>query len=335
MLIEFRQGIYRQQDTRPFMTLTTRGVDINVDDSPTIITLTHGKSDYLFTEDFPQSPAWKAPFPHNKIIWLYWDIDVTTGRRTFDYTDIDPFTNGRGNKLPENPAKGQHYFLLSENKLKYYTGRSWKTVIRVFAGTVTNNAALELFGNGTQIGKNIQTTAGHILFNDDNTPIKKSGLFSSSEFVTTETDFVPQNESNNTYKVENTQINARALEPVPKFHCVSFKGPKLYGVASRLTPECPCIGISVEGLVKDKIGKIVTHGVIRNSGSWNFPDPHGTTLWVGDNGDLTTTVPQQISFQNIGYVISPDTIFLNIKHPITMIKHDEECFAATPTPTPT
>ena len=63
MLIEFQQGIYRQQDTRPFLTLTDKGVDLNVDDVPTIITFAHGKSNYLFTEDKSISSAWKGPFP--------------------------------------------------------------------------------------------------------------------------------------------------------------------------------------------------------------------------------------------------------------------------------
>lgn len=336
MLIEFQQGIYRQQDTRPFLTFASKGVRINVDDSPTIIAFAHGKSNYLFTEDRTVDPAWVGPFPRQKRAWLYWDIDPTTGRRTFNYTTVDPFTNkGFGAKLPQFPKRGQHFFLINENKMKYYTGRAWKTVIRVFAGVINDNSHLEIFENGSQVGKNIQSYAGHILFNEDGTPIKKSGKFSSTEFVTSETLFNPQNDLGNAYKVESTQINARAIEPVPKFHCVSFKGPKRYGLASRLDPDNPCVGIAVEDFVKDKIGKIVTHGIIQNRDFWNFSGPYGTMLWVGDTGEVTTVVPQSQSMQNIGYVINASTIFVDIRQPIQMIQADDDCVLPSPTPTPT
>ena len=188
MLIEFRQGIYRQQDTRPFLTLTDKGVNLNVDDNPTIVTLAHGRGNYLFTEDFPVVPAWRGPFPIDEVVWLYWDINLTTGVRTFDYTSTDPFIDGGyGNSLPISPIGGQHFFLIPENEMKYYNGYRWKTVIRVFAGTVNKDSVLTLFETGTQVGRHIQTNAGHILFNDDNVPIKRSGLFGSSEFATTET----------------------------------------------------------------------------------------------------------------------------------------------------
>ena len=333
MKIEFRQGIYRQQDTRPFLTLRGEGVDINVDDSPTIITMAHGKSNYLFTEDNDIERAWRGPFPQNKTTWLYWDIDTITGKRTFGYTNVDPFL--WGNNLPSNPAKDQHYFLIPENKMKWYSGRSWKTVIRVFAGIVYGNGRLEVLENGSQVNRTILTNAGHILFNEDGVAIKKSAQFSSGEFMTRETLFSPQDERNNFYKIAKDEIYARAAEPVGKYYCVSITNNKRLSLADRFDPDNQCIGIAVEDFVKDKYGRVVDHGFIENRDFWNWETPYGTSLWVGNNGEVTDIVPQAGPRQKIGHVVNATTIFLDIRHPIQIIRTDSDCaLPQTPTPTP-
>lgn len=338
MLIEFRQGIYQQQNTPTFITFTGAGVNINAENAPTIVTFAHGRSNYLITEDKSITGAWSGPFPKNKKSWLYWDIDLTTGKRTFGYTTVDPFTHhkGYGSSLPNNPKSGQHFFLTTENKMKYFSGQRWKTVIRAFAGVVRQNAQLDVFESGTQIGSNTHGYAGHILFNHDNTPIKKSGLFDSGEFFTTETGFSPQNDSGNVYKVDSIQVSTRAMEPVPKFHCVNLKGNKLLGLASYENPAQPCIGIALEDFVKGHIGRIVTHGIVENPDFWNFTEPYGTSIWIGPTGQVTTDVPQLSALQKIGYVVNPTTIYVDIRQVVKIIEYDDDCFvpSATPTPTP-
>lgn len=326
MLVEFSQGIY-YRDTAPFAIMTNMGVDLNIPKSPTIVLFSHGKSEYMLTEDKTIKNAWAGPFPRRQTAWLYWDINLTSGKRTFGYTTIDPFNGkGYGNTLPISPINGQHFFLLTENKMKHYTHGNWGTVIRVFAGYIKDNSRLVLFESGPQGGRNVRTSAGHILFNSSDIPIKKYGEFNQTEFFTTETPFSTQNDPFNTYTVESYQISVRAMEPVPKYHCVSFKGDKHYGIASNLDLFQSCIGIAITDFVKNKIGKIATHGVIQNTDFWNFKAPYGLPVWVGDIGEVTDIVPQNRSLQCIGYTINSSTIFLNLTNPIRLIQRDDECF---------
>jgi hypothetical protein len=331
MLINFRQGIYEHGGKKAFLSLTPYGVNINADDSPVIVNLAHGNSNYLVIEDENVISAWKT-LPHKVTSWLYWDINLSTGKKTYGSTQIDPFTDvGYGNILPPKPVKGQHFFYVPENKMKYYSGRSWKTVVRVFAGVVIFNGRVEGYDTGSQIRRHVKCHSGYILFNTDGTPIKKSG----NEFTTTESHLSPQNDHENEYKIADVEIEGSAVEPIPKFHCVNFKGPKKYGLASRLSPNQPCVGVSISRFHKDKSGRVLNYGVVKNKSSWNFNAPSGSPVWVGDHGEVTDAVPQLVSMQNIGYVVDPSTIFVDIKAPIKFSDAKQDCFLPSPTPSQT
>lgn len=336
MLIEFIQGIYQHQRSRPFLTLTDTGVDINVDDTPTTITFAHGKSNYLFTEYKSIKNAWRGPFPRRKKSWLYWEIDSVTGQRTFGYTNIDPLKDkGFGMSLPKNPVRGQHYFLYTSNQMKYFTGKSWKTVIRVFAGMVSDNGKLTPYTTGSQVNRQVKTHAGYILFNSDLIPVKKNINSHRDEFVTTETKFKIQNDALNEYKIAATQITGRAGEPIPKCYAVSINNGKRYILSSRNSPEFPCVGIAIEDFEIDKIGGILTYGPIQNRLLWNFTSPRGTSVWVGINGELTTDVPKTKSMQKVGYVLDANTVFIDVRNVIKLIDYKEDCIIPRPTPTTT
>jgi hypothetical protein len=219
--------------------------------------------------------------------------------------------------------------------MKWYSGRSWKTVIRVFAGIVHFNGRLEILESGSQVNRTILTNAGHILYNEDGVAIKKSALFSSGEFMTRESLFFPQNEPDNTYKIAKDEIYARAAEPIGKYYCVSVSGNRRFSLADRFDPENQCIGVAAEDFVKDKYGRVIDHGFIENRDFWNWETPYGTSLWVGNSGEVTDIPPQAGPLQKIGHVVNATTIFLDIRHPIQVIGPDSDCaLPQTPTPTP-
>lgn len=336
MFINFRQGIVRHQESPSFLSLSGGNVNLNASTDPTIITFAHGNSDYLFTENVSISAAWAGPFIIGSDYWLYWDIDTITGLRSFGYTDVDPFSpaNGYGSTLPSSPSTNQHFFLTTERKMKVYSGGRWSDVIRVFAGKLANGAILEPFTVGSQIGSTQQLNVGAILFDDAGNAVKRFDRFGRGEFLTTESNLNAQSNELNNFKLETLQVDGKAIEPLPKYHAVSWKGPKQLGIASYSSPNYPCVGIAIEDIVANEVGKFITHGFVTNTDSWNWSEAPNTPIWVGLSGEITTSVPQTISLQRVGHIVSPDTVFIEISE-IMLLEPVPVSVTPTVTPTPT
>ena len=334
MLITFRQGIISYQDTPNFFLVLTGGnVNLNADRIPTDITLAHGTVDYLFTESQSIIGAWSGPFVNGTNYWLYWDIDNFTGQRTFGSTTVDPFqANGYGLDFPSSPQVDQHFFNTTINKMHVWNGSRWVEKIRLFAAKITSGGILQSIAIGSQIGVTSKRTAGHILFDNNGLPIKTSDRFGMGYFVTTETYLNSQVDRNNSYKLEALHPTGKAIEPIPQYYCVSWKDVNQLGVASYKDPLHPCIGISSVPMGVNEVSPFITDGFISNFANWNFTDPPGTILWVGITGEITTAVPQDTSMQEIGYVVSPDTVFISLRRVILIDGLPN--ITATPTPTP-
>ena len=330
MIINFRQGIISAQTNNAFLELVSGKVNINVDIERLDVAFAYTTHDYLFTEAEQVLGAW-GPFPSNQTAYLYWDIDMVTGVRTFGITTVAP---SFGTDLPKNPAINQHYFDYSDKKMKVWTGVQWAEKLRVFAGTVQNNSILTPYSLGTQVGLNGQVAIGYILFNSSNQPLRVTDSGGRYYFLTTEDQVHTQQDVHNAYKIDSLLMDGKALEPIPSYHCVTWKGPKQLGVASYIDYTRPVVGISVEPFGLNEVKKFVTKGFLTNYNFWNWTQPPNTPLWVGDTGQLTTEVPQKWSIQKIGHIVSPDTIFIDIEEQI-LIETNVTVPSPTPSVTPT
>lgn len=120
MQLNFRHGIVRSEidntGNPTFLRLDASHdvVYIDVITRPTVFTISHGDADYLF-EESKTTQAWTGPFPTDRKIWLYWDIDIITGLRTYGYTDLDP---SLASFAPPSPANGQHWYDQKVNMMK-------------------------------------------------------------------------------------------------------------------------------------------------------------------------------------------------------------------------
>lgn len=329
MIITFRQGIVSTQSTPDFLTYVNGKVNINADTDPTIVTFAFGNSDYLFTEAESIVGAWNS-IPLNVDSWLYWDIDTFTGLRTFGVTTTNPFlSNGYGRTLPLSPSNDQHFFDTSVNKMKVYSGTKWNEKIRVFAAKILGGAVLQQINIGSQVGLNQIRTAGHLLFDSNGNAIKSADRLGRGNFITTETYLNSQEDKNNSYKLESLQNLGKAIEPLPKFYCICWKGPQQLGVASSLDIDNKCIGIASRDIALNETSVFITDGFITNYNNWNFTEPPGTSIWVGVRGEITTDVPKMWSMQEIGHIVSPDTVFIDLQPQILIDP------LPLPTPTPT
>jgi hypothetical protein len=324
MYVSFRQGLVRTQTAPSFITFDGTDVNLNVDSDPTILTFAYQSTDYLFEENQTIGKAWRGPFTSSVTHYLYWDLDMETGVRTFGSTSVNPLY---GNALPTFPVFDQHYFNYLDTTMRVWNGNDWTPKLRVFAGQINNGASLTVYVPGTQVLLNQGRDQGFMLFDQYGSPITNNRNY----FITTESVLYAQNSPLNSYKIEALQVDGRAVEPIPKFYAITWKNVNQLGLASYTDYLHPAIGISVEDMSTDQIKKFVTSGYLTNP-DWNFTAAANTPVWVGVTGEITTAVPQSWSMQKLGFVVSSDTIFIRIENVILL---GNQTIFVTPTPSPT
>lgn len=315
MNLNFKQGIVRQQKNilnQPnFLQISGGNVDFLAINQETIIALSHGTTDYLFSEPISITAAWVGPFLVTNTYWLYWDIDSISGLRTFGHTTLSP---SFGPNAPASPAINKHWFDTTNKLMKVWTGSVWNVKIRVFAGEVQNGSVLVQYSTGTQVGLNISSDAGFFIFDEDAKPVKKYDRNNRGVFITTEHPLSTQHARISNVKLELIQNEAYAAENIPKYSPIAFHTTLDNNIIIAKTTliDNPCVGILLEDLTTGERGRYTTYGYVKEN-SWNWTENPGTKLWVSNLGQLTTTVPQLNSVQNVGHVVDDKTIFVDIQ----------------------
>jgi hypothetical protein len=315
--LNFKQGIIRYQtdinDNPTFLQQTGSGISLIVSPDPTLLTFSHKDSDYLFEENKTINNAWPGPFP---LIdqWLYWDIDLVSGERTFGITKIKPVISiNRPGKVND-----RHWFNPQTKEMRVFTGRRYITKLRVFAALLDEGGVLVPYNTGSQVNLEISNYSGAILFDDDNKPVKKFNRFGDGAFITTETPLASQFSRLINFKLENALHDGKAAEFIPKYYCVTFKSANTITLAKHTIPKYPCIGISSEDMHIGEARNFIKNGYVKNE-LWNWGEDPGTKLFVGPTGEISTIVPQSFSIQNIGHIVSPNTIYVDIKQIINLV----------------
>ena len=316
MRISFRNGIVRQQSditNQPNFLQTSSGgqkVSLIVSPDPTIVSFAHSTANYLFEERKTITNAWNGPFSPGVIsYWLYWDIDLVTGIRTFGHTTTQPVD---GAITPIAPQVDQHWFDITTNLMKVWNGQRWVTKIRCFAGKYSNGSVLIQYPPGTQVGINTANDSGYILFDDDDKPVKKFDQFNQGKFITTETPLASQFAQAANFKLEASIELVECIENVSKWYAVCYKSAGKIGLAMPIDIAHPAVGVAPEDLYATEVRGIITSGFIRDP-NWNWTQDPETPIFVGPTGELTTTVPQAHSLQQIGYIVSPTTLFIEVR----------------------
>ncbi len=321
MLVSFRQGILSVQTVPDFIQFDGTVVNFDASAEQTLVIFSDGDVNYLLSEKQNVSAAWTGPFSVGTDYYLYWDIDVNTAARTFGWTLIPPTY---GSPRPDTPQLDEHFYDTSVNKMFVWNGIKWIPKLRVFAGQLQNGSTLILESTGSQVGINESGKAGYILFDQNSKAIRHGDYF-----LTTETVVNTIASKLNAYKLETIQNRAKSVTTIPAFHAVSWHGPNQIGLTTNVTPDRgAAIGLAIEDSGVTEVKRFVTDGFIVND-AWDFTDEPGSLVFVGKNGELTTSVPQQNSIQRMGQVVNNTTIFLNVGELFII-----ESVPLTPTPPP-
>lgn len=322
MRIPFRHGIVRYQTDNArsnpnpiFLQPEDNGssISLTVAPDPTIITIAHGDSDYMFEERKSVIRAWKG-FKSGTDYWLYWDISLRDGSRTFGSTTLQPIV---APNPPANALDDQHWFDTKNNVMKVYTKGAFVERLRVFAAKYSAGTVLEPYDLGTQVSNHTTVHAGTILFDDLGKPLHHVDHRRKSRFITTESNFTTHASNSTSIRLEADVEFVTAVDNIAAYQLVSYYDVDQVGHASNQDTVRSIIGMIREDMYVGELGTFISNGYVRNP-NWNWSVDAGTRLFCDGTGQITTEVPQSGSLQEVGKVVSPTTILLDIKPMIVL-----------------
>lgn len=325
MLVPLTQGIIRpafktfdpcDASIPQYLSITNRGVEIHASsEDPLLIIFSHAGVNYIHEENDTKL-AWETPFSGSSPHWIYWEIDEL-GNIDYGYTRIEPL---KGSQLPSDPQHGQHFFLTPNKTLQVWNAPrgKWEIKIRVFAASISGSSIdmgknaqgnqMRFCENASQVGFNGEFRAGFLLYSGTDA-IKDS----NGKFLNTATDLISQASMFNKTKLMAEKIEGKAIQNIPKHYCVTWKGRnKQIGLASYTDVDNPAIGVSLEGSIRHQTRQFISKGYIYDPQSFAWSSPPNTKLFVGKNGELTTIAPTSHSLQQVGYIVNPYTVFIDM-----------------------
>ena len=310
----FRQGIVKHQDdilgTPGFLDVVGGYVSLIVSPEPTIVAFVHGDANYLFTEKETITDAW-GPFSPGVTNWLYWDLNRTTGVRTFGSTNLQPILSPA---TPTSPVTGQMWFNTINNTWFEYTGASWSEVIRVFAcrlDPVLTPRSMSINApdfRGTQVGLTTKTEVGSLVFDGGGTPIVRQ----DGKFFTTEDIFTTGVPSAASLRINNLVLRGQAIQPIGDYRVVEYTDYDQIAQASPLNQGFKLLGIVETGVPAGEPATMVMEGLIFNA-DWDWVangSPINTPVYINATGEIVVT-PIQAEQLPVGIVTAPQEIYFS------------------------
>jgi hypothetical protein len=319
MSIAFQQGIVQYPiigNDQQFLSVAGSYVTMNCASGITEITFAHLHKNYSFTETTTTVSAW-GPFFDTEV-WLYWDIDLISGARTFGHTAVRPVY---GILAPINPEDNQHWFDSQNKRMMVFSNGRWITKIRVFACKKIDSTFYPMGTDmvmpfaGTQVGL-ISTSVepGYIIADNAGNPIKKTdGTF----FTTTDT-FVINGSPVKAFSLEGTLQYAQATENISSYQVVKYSNFGQVSLALYDDVQNVLLGITTTDIPVDGEGPITLQGVISNP-TWNWTIP-GAPLWVHPSvpGLLTEVdpitdinIPRSVAKVPVARVLTATSIYFS------------------------
>lgn len=318
MRLNFRQGLVITQPTFLFYDTQYNHIDLElIVNSSIIATACHKNRDFIIIENGDMVAAW-GPMTWN-LVWgaqpptpsityyLYWDISLATGTITRSFTPRTPVIS---TFAPGSPLIDQHWFDLTNYIMNVWNGSYWLPTNRVFIGTFKPAGnQITIYSPGSQVGINVQTDAGYILYGTDLRGIKDS----QGEFVTTTTPIVTnQGSYTSPLRLELVTPTALAGEVIPAYYCVSSSKNNRVSKASIMTGKRP-IGIVDLNYQPGEPVDLIVHGLVFND-LWNWDVNLPQELYCGVDGEILQGPSTNPTVENVrvGIALSDKSALINI-----------------------
>ena len=309
MRVLFRQGLVKTPGG--FISIGAGSASLVLPpDEALYATIADGSSNYLITEKLSVPSAWKN-LPTGQNRWLYIDLDVKTGERTFGSTALEPI---EGATAPLTPANDQHWFDTTTFQMKVYStaGAKWTRVVRVFVvklqgGSVPVSMSINAPAyTGTQVGSvsAAPIDAGGLIFDADGFVIKRY----NGEFFTTESPALSSLASSSQIKVGNITLRATAEVNIPSHTLVKFTAFETITTAGTFIPRDGVYGFVENDVARGNDVEVILEGVVTNP-AWDWASAGvNAFVYVNMSGQPTTTI--SMSDEPIGVVVGRHSILL-------------------------
>lgn len=320
MRLSLRQGIVRYEVSQspPILSWsdTPNAVDLNVVDSPVVVTFAHLTENYVVEETQSIEPAWTG-IPAGQTSYLYWDLDQATGAVSYGWTTVQWVYTA---VEPVSPVHDLHWFDLASNKMRVYykptptsTG-VWRDKVRVFAGWVQNGANVFTYGPGSQVGLvSGPYNGGHVILGYNNVPLRQQ----NGTMVNTGTTLTIQHTTGQNVQFDAVLTFANASGSIPAYRMVSVLPNRKVTLALATSDNLVVSGIVTQDLADGELGQVITGGVVRND-QWNWSESVGTPVFCGPTGQVTTTPPTVGTVQRIGWIYDTDAVFIQPFAPVRL-----------------
>lgn len=295
MIINFRQGIVLAKGPWLFKTGSTVGISSGV-----LFTLSEEDTNYLWTEPGTAS-AWTVT---DQKTWLYLEIDKDNANRTFGSTTINPFIY----TAPSNPTIGQMYYDVNEYRFKEWSGQYWIDVLRVFVGYV-DSGNITKQSIGTQVNVYESADADYIVIGTNGLPVKRYDDTSFTFYNKTTIRNFKREQTDTLMYARVCNVNGVATGNISSYKCVGWSD---YNKLSYADPKTiPAIGFALINAESGDILSFHYDGFIQ-SDSWQFNDLPNTSIYLADGGEISTGIDATSSIQRLGYIVSPNTLYIDI-----------------------
>ena len=282
-----------------------------------LLNFAHNDVNYLYEEVSNVANAW-GPFANNTTYWLYWDIDVKTGLRSFGSTTIEPVFSSAAPEVQKISEHGvaansyidTHWFDLTRTGMYVWDGEHWINKIRLFAG-IYNNMNISTYPLSSQVDIFEDCSSGFILFYDNNTPRHRARDDGSYKFLTSDLPFYESSLITDSVSLQPIIKINTSVEIIPQFSLVSLTDNGDIKLASYDDEYYnAAIGIAQNNMPMHSAGLISNHLYVTNP-SWNWVGLLNEPIYLGLNGQITTSVPITGFTQRVGTIVSLDTVYID------------------------
>lgn len=285
MFIPFRQGVVScpvAGQTQQFLSITQYGITLDTSLGDLVVTFAYKQANYLHVEHKTTLNAWLKP-AQITTYWLYIELDMRTGARTFGTTNVAPSVS---TSEPQGPLTNQIWYDPTSKITKTFKGTSWVDCLRVVVAKVESNTIKAWNGSnsytGSQINDNTSSEVGSILFDDTNRPLRKNDTF-----ITT-TDFIYSSTTNvSSIRVENLNFRSEADTNMAAFTVVQFSDFGKIIPAGSVGVFDNVVGIIEKSVTTGQLINVTPQGIITNP-AWDWSKA-SQPLWYDQSGLLTET----------------------------------------------
>lgn len=320
MILDFRQGIVKYTDRNVlYADINTQYVSVNAQYSRLLLTFAHDDVDYLYEEKIDIKNAF-GPFKSNIKYWLYFDLNTLTGLRTFGATSKQPIVSA------EEPTKldDLHWFNKTNNTMYVVENDQWIQKLRVFVAIYYDHT-VNMYAPGTQVDNYTEINAGFILYDDADTPSAQAREDGTYKFLTSASELITSKLATTVVSLDASFFSYTANEIIEKNKLVGCFSANT--IVKSAYSGLPCVGI-VEHNVDQNQKCLISNNVYVTDDAWNFTETPMTPIYLQIDGDFATTVPVTGFIQKVGYIVSPNTVYIDTNSPVMV--YDDELQSETP-----